>query len=286
MGKIKKRITVRFFSIDANNSFFNDFASINQANRINEKLVRVFNIRDKKHLIKIHDKLEHSKRDLFFLSVVRERNTWQARALSDGTISAIPLNQGILGDLYYFLVIPECKIILGFTTGPNASVRSVANAILQQFKKDRTSKISLEPISKEREYARLKDLNKLTEVRISVNPSSLSESEDELPNIFKGLSSSPFMTSSSKLELTISDFRDTGFSQENLLDAIDYLSDNECCTSLIVKGVDCKGEKQQLNLNKTYLRYSTIIHIRGNFVDEKMAKNIVFDALNSQNVLE
>ncbi|MDA3917092.1 MAG: hypothetical protein PF690_08980 [Deltaproteobacteria bacterium] len=286
MGKIKKRITVRFFSIDAANSFFNDFVSINQANRINEKHVRVFNIRGKKYLIKIHDKLEHSKRDVFFLSIVRERNTWQARALSDGTISAIPLNQGILGDPYYYLVVPEGKIILGFTTGPIASVRSVANTILQQFKKDRTSKISLEPISKEQEYERLKDLNKLTEVRFSVNPSSLSESGDELPNIFKGLSSSPFMASSSKLELTISDFGDTSFTQENILDAVDYLSDSEYCTTLVVKGVDSEGEKQLLNLNRAYLRYSTIIHIRGNFVDEKIAKNIVLDALNSQNILK
>lgn len=286
MGKIKKRITVLFFSIDADNSFFNDFVSINQANRINEKHVRVINIRGKKHLIKIHDKLEHSKRDVFFLSIVRERNTWQARALSDGTISAIPLNQGILGDPYYYLVVPEGKIILGFTTGPIASVRSVANAILQQFRKDRTSKISLAPISKEQEYERLKDLNELTEVRFSVNPSSLSESGDELPNIFKGLSSSPFMASSSKLELTISDFRDTSFTQENILDAVDYLSDNEYCTTLVVKGVDSEGEKQLLNLNRAYLRYSTIIHIRGNFVDEKIAKNIVLDALNSQNILK
>jgi hypothetical protein len=285
MGKIKKRIIVRFFSIDADNSFFNDFVSIYEANRINEKTVRVFNIRDKKHLIKIYEKIEHSKHDVFFLSVVRERNTWQARALADGTISAIPLNQGILGDPYYFLVVPECKIILGFTTGPSASVRSVANAILQQFKKDRTSKISLEPISKEREYARLKDLNELTEVRFSVDPSSLSESGDELPHIFKELNSSPFMTSSSKLELTISNFKDTGFTKENLLDTVDYLSCNECCTTLVVKGVDSEGEKQQLNLNATYLIYSAFINIRGNFVDEKIAKNIIFDALNSQNVL-
>ena len=285
MGKITKRITVRFFSIDADNSFFNDFVAINKANRINEKHVRVFNIRGKKHLIKVHDKLEHSKRDVFFLSVIRERNTWQARALFDGTISAIPLNQGLLGDPYYYLVVPESKIILGFTTGPNASVRSVANAIFQQFKKDRTSKINLEPISKERENERLKDLM-ITEVKFSVNPSSLSESGDELPNIFKGLNSSPFMASSSKLELTISDFGDTSFTQENILDAVDYLTDNEYCTTLIVKGVDSEGVKQQLNLNKAYLRYSTIINIREKFVDEKIAKKTFLDALNSQNILK
>ncbi|WP_031485830.1 hypothetical protein [Maridesulfovibrio frigidus] len=286
MGKIKKRITVRFFSIGANNDFFKDFISIHQANQINDKPVRVFSIRDKKHLIKIHDELDHKGRKVYFLSVVRERNTWQARALADGTISAIPLNQGILGDPYYYLVVPECKIILGFTTGPSASVRSVANAILQHFKKDRTSVIILEPISKEREYAKLQDLTEFTEVRFSVDPSSLNESGDELPSIFKGLNASPFMANSSKLELTISDFGEEGFTQEALLDAVDYLSDNECCTTLIVKGVDREGEKRQLNLNTAYLSHSSFINLRGKFIDEKLAKDIILNALTSYEILQ
>lgn len=239
----------------------------------------------KKHLIKIHDGLKHSGRKVFFLSVVRERATWQARAFADGTISAMPLNQGILGDPYYYLVDPQCKIMLGFTTGPSASVRSVGIAVLQQFKKDRTSRIALEPISKEREYAKLKDLIEFTEVRFSVNPSSLSKSDDELPDIFKGLKSAPFMTNSSKLELTVSDFGEGGFTHENLLDAFDYLTDNEFCTNLIVKGIDKDGEKQQLNLNKTYITYSTTIQLRTKFVDEQIAKDIILTALTDQNIL-
>lgn len=286
MGKIKKRITVRYFAIDAENSFFTDFVAVCQANQINDKPVRVFNLRDKKHLVKIHDEYEHRGQKAFFLTVVRERNTWQARALADGTISAIPLNQGILGDPYYYLVIPECKVLLGFTTGPSASLRSVANSVMQQFRKDRTSRVILEPISKEREYARIKELVEYTEVRFSVNPSSLSKAGDELPDIFKGLNSSPFMASSSKLELTVSDFGEGGFTQENLFDAVDYLSDNECCTTLVVKGVNGDGEKLQLNLNRAYLSYSTHLHLRGKFVDEKRAKDIVLDAFTSMDKLQ
>lgn len=93
------------------------------------------------------------------------------------------------------------------------------------------------------------------------------------------------MASSSKFELTISDFGDTSFTQENILDAVDYLSDNEYCSTLIVKGVDSEGKKQQLNLNRAYLIYNAIINIRSNFIDEKIAKNVVIDALNSQNFL-
>ena len=117
MNRIKKRITVRFFSIKANDSFFDDFISIHNANQANEKDVRIINIREKKHLIKIHEELQHQDNSVFFLSVVRERNTWQTRALGNGTISGIPLNQGIIGDPYYFMVVPGDRIILGFTTG-------------------------------------------------------------------------------------------------------------------------------------------------------------------------
>ncbi|MBU1042094.1 MAG: hypothetical protein KKF77_13435 [Proteobacteria bacterium] len=285
MSKIKKRITVRFFSIDAEVSFITDFVAVCQANQINGKPVRVFSVREKKHLVKIHDELEHRGHKAFFLSVVRERNTWQARALADGTISAIPLNQGILGDPYYFMLVPESKIILGFTTGPNASLRSVANTVMQQFRKDRTSRVSLEPISNEREHSRIKELVKYTEVRLSVNPAALSQAEDDLPDIFKGLKASPFLANSSKLELTVSDFGEGRFTQDDLFDVIDYLSDNECCTTLIVKGIDCDGVSQQINLNKTYLNYSTILELRGQFVDEKRAIGIVLDALASKDRL-
>jgi len=281
MSKINKRITVRFFTINAEKNFFNDFVAICQANQINDKPVRVFNLRDRKHLVKIYHETERCGSKAYFLSVIRERNTWQARALVDGTISPINLNQGILGDPYYYLIIPEVTMILGFTTGPSASLRSVANTILQQFRKDRMSKVFLEPISNDNEYLKAKNLVKYSEVRLSVNPTSLSQAGDDLPDIFKGLTTSPFMASSSKLEITVSDIGESGFSQEDLLDAVDYLSDNNCCTSLVIKGLDANGAIQQYNLTKTHLRYSTILHLREQFIDETKAKDIVLDAYTS-----
>ena len=281
MSKITKRVTVRFFSIDADDEFFNNFIAIHRANKTSGTPVRFFNVREKKHLVKIHDEFKYKESLIFFLTIVRERYTWQAKALSDGTISGISLNQGIIGDPYYYFFLPDRKILMGFTTGPSASVRSVANTVLQQFKKNRTARVVVEPMSKEREYASVKDLIEFTEVRFSINPASFCDAGDELPSIFKGLQSSPFMANSSKLELTISDFGDDGFSQENLLDAIDYLSENEYCTTLIVRGVDAEGKKHQLNLNQAYLSYNTMIKIRDKFVSEKAAQKIIQDAFSS-----
>lgn len=285
MGKIKKKITVRFFSIEASSNFFEDFSVINHSSWTNDTPIRFFNIRDKKHLIKLSAPSEYNGQKTFFFSIVKERATWQARALADGDISAIHFNQGILGDLFYYLVIPSNKLILGFTAGPSASVRSVANAVLHQFKKDRTSKILLEPIAKESGYGKLKEMVEFTEMRFTLTPASLNEPTDDMPNMFRAISSLPFMAGGSKLELTVSEFGEGNFTREDLLAAVDYLTGNDCCTALFIKGVNTEGEKIQLNLNKSHLIFDTHIELRENFVNENSAKQIVYEALDSLNIL-
>lgn len=282
MAKIKRKITVRFFSIDTNNEFFEELVSINHTNWANDKPVRILNIRDKKHLIKTYAPMEHLSQTILFFSVVRERATWQVRAIADGTISGIHSNQGLIGDIYYYLVVPSRKSILGFTTGPSTTVRTVASVMLQQFRNNRGSKIILEPTAKESEYTKLKELTEFIEMRFSLNPSLLSEPDADMPEIFRELKASPFMANSSKLELTVSEFGEAGFTHEDILAAVDYLADNDCCTALFIKGIGSDGEKLQMDLNKANLTYNAHLQVRDNFVDEESAKNIMLDALASQ----
>lgn len=281
MNRIKKRITVRFFSIKANDSFFDDFISIHNANQANEKNVRIINIHDKKHLIKIHEVLQYQEESVFFLSVVRERNTWQARALGDGTISGIPLNQGIIGDPYYFFVEPKDRIIFGFTTGLSGSLKSAANTTLQQFNKDRTSKITLEPVSNEREFSRLKELSGYNKLYFKVDATSLGEPNEGTPELLRQLNAVPFMANNSEIALTFTEIGGDGFSESDLVDIVSYLSENDGCSALTVQGLDNDGVKVHLNFINIYATFKTDIEIRNNFIDEKEAKKILFNALSS-----
>ena len=201
MNRIKKRITVRSFSVKAHDSFFDDLISIHNANQS----------REKKYLIKIHEALQHQSSSLFFLSVVRERTSWQVRALGDGTISGIPLNQGIIGDPYYFFVVPKDKIILGFTTGLSGSLKIAANTILQQFIKDRTAKVTVEPISNEREFSRLKELSGYNKLHFKVDMASLGEPEEGAPGLLRQLNAVPFMANNSEVALTFTEIGGDGF---------------------------------------------------------------------------
>jgi len=281
VNRIKKNIIVRFFSIKANNSFFDDFILIHNANQANEKDVRIINIREKKQLIKIHKELQHQNGSVFFLSIVRERNTWQTRALGNGKISGIPLNQGIIGDPYYFLVVPKDKIILGFTTGLSGSLKSTANTTLQQFNKDRASKITLEPVTKEREFSKLKELSGYNKLHFKVNSTSLMESNESTPGLLKQLSTAPFMANNSEIALTFSEIGDNGFTENDLVDIVNYLSENDGCSALTVQGFDNEGVKVHLDFGKAYAIFKTEIELRNKFVDEKKAQEILLNALNS-----
>jgi hypothetical protein len=281
MNRISKKITTRFFSIVAVDNFYDDFAAIYNANYANEKTVRIFNVRGKKYLVKIHDELRYDGTECFFLSVVRERNTWQARALGNGKISGIPLNQGIIGDPYYYLIVPRDKIILGFTTGPGGSLKSVANTTLQQFVKDRDMEISVEHISKGKEYSRLTELVSYSSLHFKVNTASLGDVTVDTPGILRELSAAPFMAINSKIAITLTEIEEDGFSRSDLLEIVDYLAENDGCSALTVQGINDEGQKVFLNFSKTHAVYQTVIETRNKFVDEKLAEDILSRALES-----
>ena len=278
MNRLTKLITVRFFEINANDTYFDDFVSIHKANRVNEKNVRIINIRDKKHLIKIHDE-PNDRNYLFFLSVVRERITWQIRALGNGKITGIPLNQGIIGDPYYFMILPYNKIIFGFTTGPIGSLKSVASSVLQQFNKDRTSIVTVDHISEKKEFSKLRELSGYNKLYFKIDTTSLGDINDETPGILRELCSSPFISSKSQIALTFSEIGKDGFAENDLIEIVDYLSENDGCSALTVQGLDKEGVKVHLDFSKAYIIYKTKIELRNKFIDENNAKTILNNAL-------
>ncbi len=273
----KKAITVRFFSVKSKSNFFDDFIAIQNADI--DRKVRIINIREKKHFIKIHGSESHSNKEYYFLSVVRERNTWQAKALGDGTISGITLNQGIVGDLYYFLIVPDENLIAGFTTGLSGSLRGVAVATLQQFNRDRTKNVNLEHISRKNEIGKLKQLNGYNKLHFKVNFTQLGELNEESPSMLRQLSIAPFLTNNSHISLTLTDIGNERFTEKDLEEIVNFLSENDGCTTLTVYGLDAEGEKVHLDFSNTYKQYKKEIETRDKYIDEKIAKEVLLESL-------
>ncbi|MAD98322.1 hypothetical protein [Pseudoalteromonas spongiae] len=281
MNKLKKSITVRFFSIEAENSFFSEFVSNYQANQNNDNQTRIINIRNKKHLLKASNFIRQSDSDVFPVTVVRERNTWQTKATSDGKISSIAINQGIIGDPYFFSIIPKLKVVIGFTSGPSVSLKSVGTSLLEQFCNNRSTKVKLELIPKEKEFSRLTEIDDYSSLHFKIGTTSLSDVAENAPQLIRDLSSAPYLESNMQLALdfAIDEKEDTGLSKENVIEIVNYLSNHDDCTLLKVKGKNEDGSVVHLDFGNAFINYKTEITTRHKYIDEKVALEILEDAL-------
>lgn len=281
MNKLKKSITVRFFSIEAENSFFSEFVSNYQANQNNDNQTRIINIRNKKHLLKASNFIRQSDSDVFPVTVVRERNTWQTKATSDGKISSIAINQGIIGDPYFFSIIPKLKVVIGFTSGPSVSLKSVGTSLLEQFCNNRSTKVKLELIPKEKEFSRLTEIDDYSSLHFKIGTTSLSDVSENAPQLIRDLSSAPYLESNMQLALdfAIDEKEDTGLSKENVIEIVNYLSNHDDCTLLKVKGKNEDGSVVHLDFGNAFINYKTEITTRHKYIDEKVALEILEDAL-------
>ena len=281
MNRIKKSIIVRFFSIQIKEDFFNDFTSNFIANKDGEHSSRIFNLKTKKHLIKLSQEYNISDTMAYAVTVVRERNTWQTKATSDGQITGISLNQGIIGDPYYFFVIPSHKTLLGFTSGPSDSLKSVGKSMLEQFQNDRLEKIKLNLIPREQEFSTLKNLPENGSLFFKLNALAFSDISSNAPQLIKDLSASPYLESNTQLALGLdfSNSPDQPLSKDGIIEIVDYLSDHEGCKTLKVKWLDSEGASTQLDFVNAFLNYKTEITTRNKFIDETVAKEILSRAL-------
>ena len=139
---------------------------------------------------------------------------------------------------------------------------------------------SVEHISKKKEFSKLRELSGYNKLHFKVTATSIGEPNEGTPGILRELCAAPFMVNNSQIALTFSEIGEGGFSERNLIDIVDYLSENEGCTALTVHGLDNEGVKVHLDFSKAYYIFKTEIEIRSKFVDEKKAEDVLFDALS------
>lgn len=278
-NKIKKNITVIFLKINASDSFFASFSSHFRSIDNEENKTRIMSHRGKKHLIKINNSFNEIKNSYFF-TVVKERNTWQTKATKDGNISGINQNQGIIGDPYFLSVVPDEKLIFGFTSGPSGTVKSVARFVLEQFNSNRLEKISIDLIPKAKEFDLLNGVPEFSSLQFNMNSSFLNDVSEDTPKFFKELSAAPYIGQGMQLSfnLNLNEENELTFSKENILEIINFLSDHDGCSVLKVKGLDNKGDSLSLDFSNAFIHFKTEINTRNKFIDEKCSSQVLISA--------
>ena len=115
MNRHLKRLTCKYFTVEAGDQFFPYFAATFNTLQASEKRAQSFNARDSRCYLKPVKELSLGKDRGFLLLLVRERNTWQCRAAASGSISSPAPKQGILGDTNYILLNLDRRLLTGFS---------------------------------------------------------------------------------------------------------------------------------------------------------------------------
>ncbi|CTQ06799.1 hypothetical protein BN1200_300049 [Klebsiella variicola] len=246
-----------------------------------EENTRIITSRDKKHLIKLNPPHYVNDNEIFGVTVVRERNTWQTKATKDGSITGIHLNQGIIGDLYYIYILPAYRTIFGFTSGPSGTLKSVCKFILEQLNTNRRLKIKIDLIPKAKGYISLNDYQAFNSLHFKMNSSYLSEITDDAPHFFKQLSTSPYIGPGMQLsfDLEFNDENCSSFTKDNVIEIINFLSDHDGCSTLKVKANNSDGKASTIDFSDTFLHFKTEVNTRNKYIDEESASRVLDQAL-------
>ena len=160
-------------------------------------------------------------------------------------------------------------------------MKSVGTSLLEQFCNNRSTKVKLELIPKEKEFSRLTEIDDYSSLHFKIGTTSLSDVAENAPQLIRDLSSAPYLESNMQLALdfAIDEKEDTGLSKENVIEIVNYLSNHDDCTLLKVKGKNEDGSVVHLDFGNAFINYKTEITTRHKYIDEKVALEILEDAL-------
>jgi hypothetical protein len=283
MGATTKNITIHYFKIKSETKTLQNINSIFQYNEKNDTRARFFTSRGKNILIKTISNVELVRSKAHFFAAVKERSSWQVKVNSDGVFHGVKPQQGLMGDLYYFLLLPREMMLLGFTTGLNGTIKNIGKLMLEQFSSNRRESMTLDLIPKQKDFAALNEIPEFSSLQFKISTSSLMDVGDDVPELIKNLASAPYIDGSMQLSL---DF-DLGLnahaqiSRDSIIEIVNYLSENPGCSVLKIKGTDQSGASISLDFGDAFLNYKTAIKLRDDFIDETTALSLLKEAVAS-----
>ena len=85
----------------------------------------------------------------------------------------------------------------------------------------------------------------------------------------------------SDLALTFTEIGSHEFSENDLIDIVEFLAESDGCSALTVQGTDIDGDAVHLDFSKAYVIYRTNVETRSKFIDEETAMKVLTSALES-----
>lgn len=266
-----KKAAVNYHFIEsANEDFFTDFHNSLGAILGSENASGEFDAGNSHFFWTINGCENIGDKDAYFVSLVKEREAWPVWFSEEGGISAVPLEHGSLGELYYALISPAGKFILSMAAS-SGSPGSSFKKFLNEFSTDGGVKII--PLFEDKIDIKTLSWDFYKKLSASINFPTHDELAEFNTTKEGGLLGIIDELGGLKADVTVSAPK-----QKQTLNAAQIremakaLLINDFCGKLVLRGADYETETlEEYDLKNAQIKYNEFVEISGSYMSESEA---------------
>lgn len=281
MSWSKKAIVAYHFLDSVSESYFTELKMSFESLLNSQDSSGSFDAGQSHYFWKIESKVEISKTDTFLVSLVKEKTSWPVYFNEEEGISAIPIEEGTLGELYYALINPEARFMLCLAAAGGGPVGAFKK-FLNEFSKD--GSVKLTPLFEDKIDIKTLSWDFYKKVAISVNfPNHDIQSEfntskegalmgviDELNGL--------------KADITISAPKQKqSLNNAQVKEFVKSLLTYDYCNKIVLRGSDNDGESiEEFDLKNAQVKYKETLEISGSYMSIDEALPLLKRAYNDR----
>ncbi len=241
----------------------------------------VFDAGQSHYFWKIEDRVDVTDTNTYFVSLVKEKNAWPVYFNEDEGISAIPIDNGALGELYYAFINPELRFMLSLAASGGGPVGAFKK-FLHEFSKDGSVKLS--PMFEDKIDVKTLSWDLYKKLSFSINfPNQdiqsefMTTHEGSLLGIISELNGL-------KADITISmPKQNQKLGNAQVKELVKSLLIYDYCGRIVLRGADAEGESvQEYDLKNAQVKYRELVEISGSYMSIDEAILILKRAYNDR----
>ncbi len=220
---------------------------------------------------KIESKVDLADTDSFLVSLVKEKSAWPVYFNEEEGISAIPIDDGALGELYYAVINPQSRFILTLAASGGGPVGAFKR-FLNEFSTD--SSVKLVPLFEDKIDVKTLSWDFYKKINISVNFPNHDIQSEFLTTKEGGMMSILDELGGLKADMTIfAPKKNQKLNNSQVKEFVKSLLVNDYCSKIVLRGSDNDGESiEEFDLKNAQVKYKELIEISGSYlsIDEAL----------------
>lgn len=275
-----KKVVVSYHFIDsANDEYFTETKLAFNALLNSEDSSGTFDAGQSHYYWKIENKVDITEGDTFFISLFKEKPSWPVYLNEDEGISAIPITEGSLGELYYCLFNPEARFILTLAAAGGGPVGAFKK-FLNEFSKD--GSIKLVPLFEDKIDIKTLSWDFYKKLAITVNFPSYDIQSEFMTTKEGSLLGMINELGGLKADITISTPKQN-LNNAQVKEIAKSLLTYDFCSKLTLRGSDNDGEEiEEFDLKNAQVKYKEMVEITGSYMSIDEALPILKRAFNDR----